>query len=47
MKVFYENGDMQEAEWVEFWHEDNTVLVKVKGGELEQVQLNDIYKVEQ
>ena len=30
MEVKLENGEVLKAEWIEFWHENNSVLVGAK-----------------
>ena len=41
MEVKLENGEVLQAKWVEFWHENNSVLVGVKDDVLE-FSLEDI-----
>lgn len=46
MRIKLENGEVLQANWVEFWHENNSVLVGVKDDVLEFKQ-EEIDKVEE
>ena len=41
MKVKLENGEVLEAEWIEVWREDNSILVGAKDDVL-KLSLEDI-----
>lgn len=45
MKVKLENGETLNAEWVELWHENNTVLVGT-GDDAQTYSIGEIDKVE-
>lgn len=46
MKIKLESGEVLIAEWVELWHENNTVLVGA-GDNVETYELNEISKIEE
>lgn len=46
MKVKLENGEVLQAKWVEFWHENNSVLVGVRDDVLHFEQ-EEIDKIEE
>lgn len=44
MKVILEDGGEISADWVELWHENNTVLVGV-GGDAQTYSIGEIDKI--
>ena len=46
MKVQLESGEVFNAEWVEVWHENNTVLIGT-GDDLKTCELNELSKIEE
>lgn len=45
MIVRFSDGEERKAEWVDFWQENNTVLVKIRGGDVEYYGHADISEV--
>lgn len=45
MVIRLTDGEERLAEWVDFWQEDGSVLVKIKGEELELYSPQDISEI--